>query len=235
MIRVAVAGAHGKMGRLAVETVKAADDLEFVGGFARSGDPAHLIYSDFEKLLHSKKPDVVIDFTTHPKTVELATECITHGVSPVIGSSAWTAHERDVLESLAKEYDVGAMLVPNFAIGAVLMMRLCELAAKLFPNAEIIELHREEKKDKPSGTSRMTAERIEALTGQNVPIHSIRLRGLLAHQEVLFSDAGELLTIRHDSLSRESFAAGILFAVRAVRLQAGLTIGLDALIDEKLR
>lgn len=230
-MRVAVAGVYGKMGALAVSCLKAADDLEFVGGFARTADTSARVYDDFERLLHDGQPDAVVDFTTHPKTLEVAAECITHGVSPVIGSSAWTHDETNELSRLAKEYDVGALLIPNFAIGAVLMMRFAEQAAAFFPSAEVIEMHREEKRDKPSGTSRITAERIGAVSGQTVPIHSVRMHGLVAHQEVLFSNDGELLTIRHDSFSRESFAAGILLAVRAVRLQHGLTIGLDALID----
>ncbi|MDQ6929164.1 MAG: 4-hydroxy-tetrahydrodipicolinate reductase [Candidatus Eremiobacteraeota bacterium] len=234
MMRVAVAGVHGKMGAFAASSVKAADDLEFVGGFARSGDASASVYADFEQLLHDGQPDVVIDFTTHPKTIGIAAECITHGVSPVIGTSAWTHDETDELARLAKEYDVGALLVPNFAIGAVLMMRFAEQAAKFFPSAEVIEMHRQEKLDKPSGTARMTTERVSAVSGNDVPIHSVRMHGLVAHQAVLFSNDGELLTIRHDSFSRESFAAGILLAVRAVRLQHGLTIGLDSLVDARL-
>ena len=235
MIRVAVAGAHGKMGALAVDTIVAAPDLDFVGGFARSADPSRHIYDNFEQLLTETKPDVVMDFTTHPKTVEVAQICLSRGVSPVIGSSAWTTQERAELAHRAQESAVGAMLVPNFAIGAVLMMRFSEQAAKFFPSVEVIEMHREEKKDKPSGTSRMTAERITAVSGRDVPIHSVRLRGLVAHQEVLFGNTGELLTIRHDSLSRESFAAGIVFAIRAVRERPGLTIGLDALLEAGLK
>ncbi|GAC1613226.1 MAG: 4-hydroxy-tetrahydrodipicolinate reductase [Vulcanimicrobiaceae bacterium] len=235
MLRVAVAGALGNMGALAVNTIAAADDLTFAGGFARSANPASRIYNDFEALLHEEKPEVVVDFTTHPKSAEIVRECITHGVSPVSGSSGWTTAQRDEVARLAAEYDVGAMLVPNFAVGAVLMMRFAEQAAKLFPSAEVIELHRQEKQDKPSGTSQMTAERIKAASGKDVPIHSIRMHGLLAHQEVLFSNTGELLTIRHDSFSRESFSAGMLFAIRAVRLGRGLTIGLDSLIEERLK
>ncbi|MBC5815396.1 MAG: 4-hydroxy-tetrahydrodipicolinate reductase [Candidatus Eremiobacteraeota bacterium] len=235
MIRVAVAGARGKMGALAVDTLKAAGDVQYVGGFARSADEKEHIYTDIHRLLAQRKPEVVVDFTTHPITVDIATACVVDGVSPVVGSSAWTAAERDALATLAKKNNVGAMIVPNFAVGAVLMMRFAEQASRFFPSVEVIEKHRIEKLDKPSGTARETAARIKAVTGRDVPIHSVRLHGLLAHQEVQFGTTGESFTIRHDSLSRESFATGILFAVRAVRSQKGLTIGLDSLIEEKLQ
>ncbi|MFN2528153.1 MAG: 4-hydroxy-tetrahydrodipicolinate reductase [Candidatus Baltobacteraceae bacterium] len=235
MIRVAVAGARGKMGALAARTLKAASDVEYVGGFARSADEKERIFTDVHSLLSQCKPEVVVDFTTHPITVDIASACVVEGVSPVIGSSAWTLAERDELAALAKKNNVGAMIVPNFAVGAVLMMRFAEQASRFFPTVEVIEKHRIEKLDKPSGTARETADRIKAVTGRDVPIHSVRLQGLLAHQEVQFGNTGESFAIRHDSLSRESFAAGILFAVRAVRNQKGLTIGLDSLIEEKLQ
>ena len=235
MIRVAVAGARGNMGALAVRTLQAADDIEYVGGFARAAAEGEFVYSDIHTLLAQRKPDVLVDFTTHPVTVDIASACIVDGVSPVIGSSAWTPAEREELATLAKKNNVGAMLVPNFAIGAVLMMRFAQQAAKFFPSVEVIELHHDKKLDKPSGTAKRTAERIKVVTGKDVPIHSVRLQGLVAHQEVLFGNTGELLTIRHDSLSRESFAAGILFAVRSVRHQAGLTVGLDSLIERQLQ
>ena len=235
MIKVAVAGARGKMGALAVTTLKAAHDIEYVGGFAREASPDEFIYTDISRLLRERKPDVLVDFTTHPVTVDIASACVVDGIAAVIGSSAWTAAERDELARLAEKNNVGAMLVPNFAIGAILMMRFAEQAAKLFSSVEVIEMHRIEKLDKPSGTARETAQRIKTATGKDVPIHSVRLHGLLAHQEVVLGNTGETLTIRHDSLSRESFAAGILFAVRAVRHQTGLTVGLDALIEQQLQ
>lgn len=223
MIKVAVAGARGRMGTLAVQAVQNADDLSYAGGLLR-GD-------DVRAFLRDHAPDVLIDFSTHPATVEIATACVEAGVSPVIGATGWTQAEKERLDALARERGVGAMLVPNFAIGAVLMMRFAEEAAKFFPSIEIIELHHDEKRDKPSGTSKLTAERLSAVTGSGVPIHSVRMRGLVAHQEVLLGNTGELLTIRHDSLSRESFVPGILFAVRAVRNQRGLGIGLDTLLS----
>lgn len=230
-----MAGARGKMGALAVATLKAAQDIEYAGGFARESSPDEYIFTDIGTLLRERKPDVLVDFTTHPGTVDIARACVLEGVSPVIGSSAWTAAERHELAELAKKNNIGAMLVPNFAVGAILMMRFAEQAAKLFSSVEVIEMHRIEKLDKPSGTARETAERLKTVTGKDVPIHSVRLHGVLAHQEVVLGNTGETLTIRHDCFSRESFAAGILFAVRAVRNQIGLTVGLDALIEQQLQ
>ena len=213
------------MGSLARQCLESAADIEYVGGFAR-GD-------DLRQLLAQAKPDVLVDFTTHPKTVDVAMTALDLGVSPVIGATGWSAQERGDLERRARERGIGAMLVPNFAIGAVLMMRFAQEAARHFPTVEIVELHHDQKRDKPSGTAALTAERITRAGGPaEVPIHSVRLRGLLAHQEVLFGNTGEILTIRHDSLSRDSFAAGILCAVRAVRSRPGLTVGLDAILED---
>ncbi len=230
-MRVAVSGALGRMGRLACETIESAPDLQYAGGFARTRVPEEHIDDDLARLLLEQKPEVLVDFTPRPATQEAARTALQHGVSPIIGSSEWTDAEREELAALCDAVSMGALVVPNFAIGAVLMMRFAEQAARYFPTIEIVELHRAEKRDKPSGTAAATAARIKAGGGPHeVPIHSIRLQGLLAHQEVLCGSAGELLTIRHDSLSRESFAAGILFAIRNVRELKGLHVGLDAVI-----
>ncbi len=228
MIRVAVAGALGRMGTIARSAVREAEGLEYAGGFARLCVPQERIVDDLETLFASATPDVLVDFTTYPTTLEVAHSAIAHGVSPVVGATGWSDRERGKLELAAVERGVGAMLVPNFAIGAVLMMRFAEEAARFFPTAEIVEIHHDGKRDKPSGTAKLTAERIAAAGGPaEVPIHSVRLRGAVAHQEVLFGNTGEVLTIRHDSLSRESFAAGIVYAVRHVRELRGLSVGLQ--------
>jgi 4-hydroxy-tetrahydrodipicolinate reductase len=138
-----------------------------------------------------------------------------------------------VLERMARGRDLGAMIVPNFSIGAVLMMRFAQEAARYFHSVEIIEMHHDQKKDAPSGTARITAERIqEDSSHAMVPIHSVRMRGLLAHQEVLFGNTGELLTIRHDSLARESFAPGIVAAAKGVMSVKGLVVGLERMLNE---
>ena len=245
MTRVGVAGALGRMGRTVCAAVDGASDLELVGGFDQSGAgrplaealglsrDAGLIYDDLAAFYEGAKPDVVVDFTTHPATVAVAREALVRGVSPVIGATGRTAEEEAELAALCRERSVGAALVPNFAIGAVLMMRFAETAARYFPTVEVIELHHDGKKDAPSGTARLTARRIATAAGRSeVPIHSVRLRGLVAHQEVLFGGEGETLTIRHDSLSRESFASGVLLAVRNVRAKRDLVIGLDAFLNE---
>jgi 4-hydroxy-tetrahydrodipicolinate reductase len=232
---VAVAGALGRMGRLTVETVRNSPDMHYVGGFARLAEPREEIYSDVDELFTGAKPDVLVDFTPRPVSQHLARTAIEHGVIPIVGSSEWNDAEREEIAALCDASSMGALIVPNFAIGAVLMMRFAEQAARFFPTIEIVELHRAEKRDKPSGTAAATAARIKANGGPaDVPIHSVRLQGLLAHQEVLCGGAGELLTIRHDSLSRESFAAGILFAIRNVRDLKGLHVGLDRIISGAL-
>jgi 4-hydroxy-tetrahydrodipicolinate reductase len=244
-LRVAVAGALGRMGRTVCAAVAKADDLDLVGGFDQTGTgkplaslvdlpgDAGTLFDDVAALYDRTKPDVVVDFTTYPATLTVAREALKRGISPVIGATGRTTADEAELTALCREHEIGAALVPNFALGAVLMMRFSEEAARYFPTVEIIELHHDGKVDAPSGTARLTARRIETASGRNeVPIHSVRLRGLVAHQEVLFGGEGEVLTIRHDSLTRESFMAGVLLAVRAVRKHRELVVGLDGLMRE---
>lgn len=187
-----------------------------------------LLYDDLLTFLGAGL-DVVIDFTVYPDSLSIAREAVMAGVSPVIGATGWPDEDVISFQDQCDEAEIGAMLVPNFSPGAVLMMKFAEEAAKVFPSVEIIEMHHDQKRDKPSGTAALTAKRIEAAGGRRpVPIHSVRLPGLVAHQSVLFGGSGETLEIRHDSLARESFAAGILLATRHVRSLKGLEIGLDA-------
>jgi 4-hydroxy-tetrahydrodipicolinate reductase len=244
-MKVVVAGALGRMGGAVCRTVDAADDLVLVGGFdrVRAGEdlarvlgltkPSGKLYDDVADLYDATTPDVVVDFTVYPVTVDVAREAVERRISPVVGATGWTDEEIVSFESMCDEYAVGAAIVPNFAIGAVLAMRFSEIAARFFPTAEIVELHHDRKIDAPSGTAKLTARRIAAASGRaSVPIHSVRLRGLVAHQESLFGGDGETLTIRHDSLDRASFMAGVLLAVRNVRNQTNLTIGLDSFLGD---
>jgi len=214
VIRVAVAGAAGKMGETVCRAVEAADDLELV---ARA-DPA-LGVSVADAL--SARPEVLVDFTTPSTAVANAREAIAAGVHVVIGT---TGFDLDELRGLS---GANIFIAPNFAIGAVLMMQFAAEAARHLSKAEIIELHSDKKVDAPSGTAARTAE----LMGGGVPIHSVRLPGLVAHQEVILGDVGQSLTIRHDSLDRESFMPGVLLAVRRVAaLDEPLVVGLEHLL-----
>lgn len=225
-MKVAISGALGNMGRLTFDAIQDQPDIEYAGGFARIADQSMGIYDNLEQLLDERQPEVIVDFTPRPMTQTVARTAVERGISPVVGSSEWNDEERGALLALCDKKRVGALIVPNFAIGAVLMMRFAEQAALFFPSVEIIEVHRAEKRDKPSGTAAAAAARIRETVGAEVPIHSLRMQGALAHHEVICSNAGELLTIRHDSFSRESFAAGILSAIRHVRALPSLGVGL---------
>jgi 4-hydroxy-tetrahydrodipicolinate reductase len=240
-MRVGVAGALGRLGRVASAAIDAADDLHLAAAFARDGAGERLsdrigcggdarIFDTLEAF-YAAGMDVVVDTTVYPVTVDVAREAIDAGVSPVIGATGWTDEDIVSFEDACDEAEIGAMLVPNFSVGAVLMMKLSAQVVKFIPDVEIIEMHHAGKRDAPSGTSKLTAQRLREAGGpQHVPIHSVRLPGLVAHQEVIFGGLGETLTIRHDSLARESFAAGILLAVRSVRSHPGLTVGLESLL-----
>ena len=175
------------------------------------------------ELVELGEAEAMVDFTA-PEAVEgNVRSALEQGIPAVVGTSGW---EPQGLDELAKERGVALFYAPNFAIGAVLMMRLAEEAAKHLPRAEIIELHSEQKKDAPSGTAKATAERLGG-----APIHSVRLPGLVAHQAVLFGGDGQLLTIRHDAYSREAYVPGVLLTLeRLATLPPGLTVGLDALL-----
>ena len=168
--------------------------------------------------------DAAVDFTTPDAAPGNVRAVLEQGVSCVVGTTGWDAQQ---LDGLARERGLRLFVAPNFSLGAVLMMRFAEQAAQYFPRAEIIELHSEAKKDAPSGTAALTAK----LIGGDPVIHSVRLPGLVAHQEVIFGGEGQLLTIRHDTTARESFADGVLLALEKLdSLPAGLTVGLDALL-----
>jgi 4-hydroxy-tetrahydrodipicolinate reductase len=214
LLRVGVAGAAGKVGRAICDGVEGADDL-VLGGRA---DPA--LDTPLADILGDC--DVVVDFTRPDTALENALACVEAGVHVVIGTTGFDP------APLAQRRGPGnAFLAPNFAIGAILMMRFATEASKLMAKAEIVELHHDGKLDKPSGTAKRTAELMEG----DVPIHSVRLPGLVAHQEVILGDIGQTLTIRHDSTDRTSFVPGVLLAVRRVGDQhEPLVIGLEQLL-----
>jgi 4-hydroxy-tetrahydrodipicolinate reductase len=214
LIRVAVAGAAGRMGQTVCRAVESADDLELV---ARA-DPA--LGASLAQAL-AERPDVMVDFTLPETAAANAREAVTAGVHVVIGTTGFDLGQLHGLTG------ANVFVAPNFAIGAVLMMRFAAEAAKHMARAEIIELHHERKLDRPSGTAARTAE----LIGGEVPIHSVRLPGLVAHQEVILGDVGQTLTIRHDSTDRESFMPGVLLAIRRVgELTDSPVVGLERLL-----
>jgi 4-hydroxy-tetrahydrodipicolinate reductase len=231
------------MGRAACHALAQTDDLQLAGGIDldHAGEPlarvlglpgdAGLLFNDPGACYDAAKPAVVVDFSVYPATLAMAEAAVIRGISPVIGATGRTAADEATLAHLCAQRGVPGALVPNFALGAVLMMRFAAEAARYFPTAEIVELHHDAKIDAPSGTAKLTAARMAAASGREVPIHSVRLRGLVAHQEVLLGGDGETLTLRHDSLSRDSFMRGVLLAVRAVRSRTGLVVGLEALME----
>jgi 4-hydroxy-tetrahydrodipicolinate reductase len=244
-IKVGVLGARGRMGSETVRAVMAAPDTKVV---------AEIDYDDSLQALLDGGAEVAVDFTHPDAVLDNVRYCVEHGVHAVVGTSGLgTAQLDDIRSWLENRPDTGVLVVPNFAIGAVLSMRFAELAARFFDSVEIIELHHPKKADAPSGTAARTAQVIadaRAKAGLDAPpdatakqldgargaevggirVHSVRMSGLVAHQEVLLGTEGETLTIRHDSLDRQSFMPGVLAAVRAVVDRPGLTVGLDAVL-----
>ena len=245
-IKVAVLGAKGRMGAEACKAITSAADLELV---------SQIDLGDSLNLLVSSGAEVVVDFT-HPDEVMGNLEfAIKHGINVVVGTTGFDEAKLSQIKSwLAAQPKVGALIAPNFGLGAVLMMQFAAQASKYFESVEIIELHHPNKVDAPSGTASRTAEMITearrsvkkeampdatttaldgargALVGE-VPVHSVRLRGLVAHQEVILGDLGETLTIRHDSIDRTGFMPGVLLGVRKVVSHPGLTFGLEHFMD----
>ena len=218
MIRVAVAGAAGRMGSTVCEAVRGAPDMELTG----QADPA--LGTSLADVLPGA--DVVVDFTRPDTALPNALACVEAGVHVVIGTTGFD------IEPLRSARGANVFFAPNFAIGAVLLMKFAAEAAQHMAKAEIVELHHDGKLDAPSGTAKRTAELMAAATGgQAPPIHSVRLPGLVAHQEVILGDLGQTLTIRHDSIDRVSFMPGVLLAVRRVgELTESPLVGLEHLL-----
>jgi 4-hydroxy-tetrahydrodipicolinate reductase len=225
MIRVGVAGAAGRMGATVCGAVEEADGMELAG----RADPA----LDTELSAILPEVDVVVEFTTPDTSLQNSIACLEAGVHVVVGA---TGFDLEKLRDAAENSGTGAkcFVAPNFAIGAVLLMELAQKAARHMPECEIIELHHDKKLDAPSGTAKRTEELITAAGGHvHQPIHSVRLPGLVAHQEVLFGGTGQTLSIRHDSIDRSSFMPGVVLAVRKVgQLEDRFTVGLEKLLDD---
>lgn len=245
-LRVAVLGAKGRIGSEAVRAVEAADDLELVAALGRGDDLETLTASGTQ---------VVVELTTPDSVMENLDFCVRNGIHAVVGTTGWTDERLTRLKALlAESPGTGVLIAPNFSIGAVLTMKFAQIAAPWFESVEVIELHHPNKVDAPSGTATRTAQLIAeararagsppapdaTATGldgargasvDGVPVHAVRLRGLLAHQEVLLGGEGETLTVRHDSLHHSSFMPGILLGTRRVGGAPGLTFGLEHFLD----
>ncbi len=263
-ISVVVAGAAGKMGREVVKAVLGEAALELVGAVDVRGrgtdagvqaglPPAGIeITNDLEALLKEKRPQVLVDFSNPHAVLHNIYLALDNQVCPVVGTTGLTNEEIQAIESKAEAKGIGVFIAPNFALGAVLMMKFAQEAARYFPHVEIIEMHHDQKVDAPSGTSLRTADLIleqrsvfrqgaineyEKVTGARgaeiggIRVHSVRLPGYVAHEEVIFGGLGQLLTLRHDSINRECFMPGVLLAINKVIHLSGLVVGLEHLLD----
>ncbi|MEU5918156.1 4-hydroxy-tetrahydrodipicolinate reductase [Streptomyces sp. NPDC047141] len=245
-LRVAVLGAKGRIGSEAVRAVETAEDMELVAALGRG---------DALETLTEAGAQVVVELTTPDSVMENLDFCVGHGIHAVVGTTGWTEDRLAQLKDrLAASPETGVLIAPNFSIGAVLTMKFAQIAAPYFESVEVVELHHPNKVDAPSGTATRTAQLIAearskagcapqpdatatGLAGargadvDGVPVHAVRLRGLLAHQEVLLGGEGETLTVRHDSLHHSSFMPGILLGARRVTTTPGLTFGLEHFLD----
>ncbi len=259
-IRVVVNGALGKVGREVVKAVCNEPEMQAVGAVelevAEDSLPlpdnsgAVPLSSNLEYILTSCQPDVLVDFTIARATMPAVRIATKQGVNLVIGTTGLTADELSEIDRLAMAHKVGAVVAPNFALGAILMIHLAKIAAKYFDCAEIIELHHHQKADSPSGTALATAKAMAAARGkpfslspqqkktsdsrgkqvEDIAIHSVRLPGLMAHQEVLLGGQGQTLSIRHDTINRECYMPGVMLAIKEVVKRQGLVYGLDTLL-----
>jgi 4-hydroxy-tetrahydrodipicolinate reductase len=245
-LRVAVLGAKGRIGSEAVKAVEAAEDMELVAALGRG---------DSLESLAEAGAQVAVELTTPDSVMDNLDFCVRHGIHAVVGTTGWTEERLARLTGwLEQSPETGVLIAPNFSLGAVLTMRFAQLAAPYFESVEVVELHHPNKVDAPSGTAARTAQLIAAARAQaglgaqpdatatalegargadvdGVRVHSVRLRGLLAHQEVLLGGEGETLTVRHDSLHHSSFMPGILLGARRVTAVPGLTFGLEHFLD----
>ncbi len=258
-IKVLVHGAAGRVGQEVVKAVCQEPETELVGAvdLKVSGNSLALadgsgsvpFSADLAAMLDTCQPDVMVDFTIAKASMPALRTAAKHNVNLVIGTTGFSADELEEMQKLAEANEIGIVVAPNFALGAVLMIHLAKIAGKFIDHAEIVELHHDKKLDAPSGTSLMTARAMAEARGrpflppaageptpsrgqtvEGISIHSVRLPGLMAHQEVIFGTAGQTLKIRHDTINRECYMPGVMLAVKAVVKQKGFIYGLDKLL-----
>jgi 4-hydroxy-tetrahydrodipicolinate reductase len=257
-IKVLVHGAAGRVGQEVVKAVCQEPEMKLVGAVDIKATAEKLTLpdgstvpfsTDFSAMLATCRPDVVVDFTIAKASMPAVRKAAGAGVNMVIGTTGFSADEFAEMEKLAKSKRIGIVAAPNFALGAVLMMHLAKIAGKFMDHAEIIELHHDRKLDAPSGTSLLTARAMAEARGkaflppaagettasrgqavEGINIHSVRMPGLMAHQEVIFGAAGQTLSIRHDTINRECYMPGVILAIKAVVKQKGFVYGLDKLL-----
>lgn len=263
IIKIVIAGPRGRMGSEAVKLVEETEHFELVGAVDYKHDGKRLneldgftndakVYGELKDCLFETNPDVLIDLTTPETGRKHTITALEYGVRPVVGTTGFSADDLEMIEEMAKRQQIGAIIAPNFAIGAILMMKFSQMAAKYLSDVEIIEQHHDQKLDAPSGTGIKTAEMIHSVRGEKrqghpdeketiegargasyhgIRIHSVRLPGLIAHQEVLFGGDGQTLKIRHDSYNRASFMSGVKLSVEAVMNLNDLVYGLENIIE----
>jgi len=256
VIKVAIAGPRGRMGKEAVATVIKNEEFLLVGLLDHKKEEDYLgdmipIFTSLEELIEQTEPDVLVDLTIPTAVFGHAMTALRYGVRPVIGTTGFTDLQLDEIRTKVEEKQVGCIIAPNFSIGAVLMMKFAQTAAKYLPDVEIIEMHHDRKVDAPSGTAIKTAQMIQdtrnpfeqghpeeeeifaGARGANIEgmhIHSVRLPGLVAHQQVLLGGEGQLLTLRHDSFNRTSFMSGIVLSIHEIMKRNTLIYGLEEII-----
>ena len=259
LVKIVVRGAAGRMGQEVVRAVCQEPDMQLVGAvdlkvtgdsLALPDDKGNVPFStELPAILDSCEPDVVVDFSSAKEAMPGIRTAAKKGVNLVIGTTGFSADELKEFQMLAESNEIGIVAAPNYSIGAVLMMHLAKIAGKYLDHAEIIELHHDKKLDAPSGTAGLTARAMLEARGKpfltpsageptpsrgqvvnSINIHSVRLPGFMAHQEVIFGTAGQTLTIRHDTINRECYMPGVLLAIRAVVKQKGFIYGLDKLL-----
>ncbi len=258
IISVAVHGASGRVGVEVIKAVcedpatalVGAADIKITGNTLALPDGGTVPFAtDIKAIIEQCRPDVIVDFSIAKASMPMVRIAAKNNVNLVIGTTGFSAAELEEMDKLAQANEIGIFAAPNFALGAVLMMHLAKIAGKYMDHAEIIELHHDKKLDAPSGTSLLTAKAMAEARGKaflppsagehtpsrgqdvsGIPIHSVRMPGLMAHQEVIFGAAGQTLSIRHDTINRECYMPGVMLAVKAVVKQKGFTYGLDKLL-----